>query len=111
MVGMAPRVIWREYEGVCDIADGVVDPLVVGKRAVTSIVPNAENSSTDKALEPPVCGPESPFEGESDVRVEAHALKSLDERVDLLGGLDVQCHVSCRGGDLFKKCRGNVRAL
>ena len=99
---MAPRVIWREDEGVCDIADGVVNPLVVGKSTVTSIVPNAENSSTDKALEPPVCGPERPFEGESNVRIEAHALKSLDERVDLLGGLDVRCHVSCRRGDLVK---------
>jgi hypothetical protein len=88
VVRVTPRVVRRKNEGVCDIPNGVVDPLVVRKSAVASIVPNTEYSPTNKALEPPIRGPERPFESGSDVGVEACAVKRPNEGVNLLGGLE-----------------------
>ena len=100
VVGVTPRVVWRQDEGVRNVADGVVYPLVIRESAVASIMANTENPATNEALEPPVCGPERPLEGGGEVRVEAGALECLNEGVDLLRGLGSEpCQRSYREGN------------
>ena len=54
-MGVSPRVVRSQNKSVRNIANGVVYGLVVGERAVTSIVPNTEYGTAGKALEEPVC--------------------------------------------------------
>ena len=54
VVRMSPGVIRSQNEGVCNEANNVIDRLIVGQRAVTSIMPYAEDGAPDKTLEEPV---------------------------------------------------------
>ena len=97
MVRVPPGVVGSEDEGVGDKSDGVVDRLVVGESAVSSIVSNTEDGATGEALEPPVGSPKTPLEGGERVGVEGvGSLNSLNERVDLFGSLKSRNDVSSR---------------
>lgn len=86
---VAPRVVRSEDEGVRNVADGVVDSLVVRERAVASIMADAEDGAACQALEPPVSCPQGPLDGEDSPWVQASASEGLDEGVDLLAELEL----------------------
>lgn len=105
VVRVAPRVVRSKDERVSDVANGVVDSLVIRECAVTSVVSNTEDGTTGQALEPPVGRPERPLDGGDCPWVEACSLESLDEGVDLLGELierGDQCQITKGPGNALE---------